>query len=320
MVDNSIEGLFGSRGRLVGRIVHGPGLAEAVESMTLAAAAMLPVLVTGESGVGKELVADAIHSLSVRHDRPFVPINCAGLSKELVESELFGHVKGAFTSASISRPGAFVAAHGGTLLLDEIGELPMSTQASLLRVLESGKVRPVGSEVERAVDVRIIAATHRDLDLMAAAGTFRADLVFRLDVLRVHVPPLRDRTSDIRLLVPALLERHGFRTRVTRQALEALERHPWPGNVRELRNVIIRAAQAGGSVIERAHIDAALGRSRYTAPHTSTLRGSMNAYAAEVLASTGNSAPRAARSLGVPRSTFYRWLKSGQLRAATCEE
>ncbi|MBT9560654.1 MAG: sigma-54-dependent Fis family transcriptional regulator [Myxococcales bacterium] len=271
LCSSPVQGLFGAVGRELGRLVFGPGLVPVIEQIEAAAAGRHAVLITGESGTGKELVAECIHRLGPRWDGPFVAINCGGLSRELVESELFGHARGAYTSAHTSRPGAFQSAHGGVLFLDEVGELPTPAQAALLRTLETGRIRPVGTELERPVDVRIVTATHRDLATLAEDGQFRMDLVFRLDVLRVHMPPLRDRLEDLPLLVPTLLTRAGLRAEVTTGAVDALSEHTWPGNIRELRNVLIRAAQLGQGQIDTQHVRAAL--SRATQPYRPMLRG-----------------------------------------------
>jgi len=209
------------------------------------------VLITGESGTGKEVLAKAIHGMSARHERSFTAINCAAIPEHLLESELFGHAKGAFTGAVADRMGLFEAAHGGTLLLDEIGDLPLGLQAKLLRVLEEGEVRRVGSREGKKVDVRVIAATGKPLDKAVERGEFRADLYYRLDVVRLHVPPLRERPED----VPALLayfarqtaQRIGHAVSITPQALAGLTEYPWPGNVRELRNAVERAAVLMGA-------------------------------------------------------------------------
>jgi transcriptional regulator with PAS, ATPase and Fis domain len=203
----------------------------------------VPVLILGESGTGKELVARALHANGSRAKRPFVSENCGSIPETLLESALFGHVKGAFTGASSSRAGLFDVADGGTLLLDEIGEMPLTMQAKLLRVLQDGEVRPVGGERARHVDVRIIGATHRDLEAMVQAGAFRQDLFYRLNVITIPVPSLRERAADIPLLVAHLLGKHaaGRKLRVTRAAMEKLASFPWPGNVRQLENEIRRA-------------------------------------------------------------------------------
>ncbi|MGH7517621.1 MAG: sigma-54-dependent transcriptional regulator [Gemmatimonadales bacterium] len=209
------------------------------------------VLVTGESGTGKEVVAKAIHRMSPRHDMSFTAINCAAIPEQLLESELFGHTRGAFTGATADRAGLFESAHQGTLLLDEIGDLPLGLQAKLLRVLEEGEIRRVGAREDRKVDVRVIAATAKPLDQAVERGEFRGDLYYRLDVVRLHIPPLRERREDI----PALLayfarqaaQRVGHPVSVTPQALAMLSDHAWPGNVRELRNALERAAVLGGT-------------------------------------------------------------------------
>ncbi|WP_281648108.1 sigma-54 dependent transcriptional regulator [Parendozoicomonas sp. Alg238-R29] len=204
------------------------------------------VLVLGESGTGKELVAKALHEASRRDTKPLVSVNCAAIPETLIESELFGHEKGAFTGATTTRNGLVEAADGGTLFLDEIGELPLEAQARLLRVLQEGEIRRVGSVESRKVNVRLIAATHRNLKLMASEGTFREDLYYRLNVVELNLPPLRERGQDITLLAEALLEKTTKKMGtslmlISPEALVAISRHPWPGNVRELENAIERA-------------------------------------------------------------------------------
>jgi transcriptional regulator with GAF, ATPase, and Fis domain len=207
----------------------------------------IPILVLGETGVGKELIAEWVHRHSARADAPLVKLNCAGLTESVVESELFGHERGAFTGATNLHAGLFERADGGTLLLDEIGELPARTQAKLLRVLESGELQRVGGTLTRFVSVRVIAATHRDLAAMVERGEFRQDLFFRLNAAIVDVPPLRERSSEIVPLAELFLERYAERMHrppleLDRDATAALLAYDWPGNVRELRNVIERAA------------------------------------------------------------------------------
>jgi len=206
----------------------------------------ISVLITGESGTGKELVARAIHTASVRADFPFVPVNTAAIPRELLESELFGHERGAFTGAVASRTGRFREASGGTLFLDEIGDMPPELQAKLLRVLQEGEVSPVGGSLSQPVDVRILAATHRDLDVAVSTGDFREDLLYRLRVVPVHIPPLRERRDDIPVLAQHFLERYaeelsGGECLLGEPALEILRAHGWPGNVRELENAVKRA-------------------------------------------------------------------------------
>jgi DNA-binding NtrC family response regulator len=209
-----------------------------------------PVLLIGESGTGKELAARAVHDASPRAGRPFVALNCGAITATLFESELFGHERGAFTGANERRDGAFHRADGGTLFLDEVGELPDEAQAKLLRVLESGEVRRVGGATPSFPDVRIVAATNRNLAEEARAGRFRADLYFRLAVLAVRIPPLRERAEDIGPIAAAIAKRLHPQLRVTPDALDALRRWPWPGNARELRNVLTRAWVLGAAPTE----------------------------------------------------------------------
>ncbi|MGE4649837.1 MAG: sigma-54 dependent transcriptional regulator [Myxococcota bacterium] len=206
----------------------------------------ISVLITGESGSGKELVARAIHGASDRVDFPFVPVNTAAIPRDLLESELFGHERGAFTGAVASRAGRFREASGGTLFLDEIGDMPVELQAKLLRVLEEGEVTPVGGSVPQPVDLRILAATHRDLDVAVSEGAFREDLLYRLRVVPVHIPPLRERKRDIPVLARHFVERYaenlsGGERLLSETSLEILVSHAWPGNVRELENAVKRA-------------------------------------------------------------------------------
>jgi formate hydrogenlyase transcriptional activator len=223
-----------------------PALAGVVAQVGRVARADTTVLITGETGTGKELVATAIHEASARRDRPLVKLNCAAISAGLVESELFGHVKGAFTGATDRRTGRFELADGGTLFLDEVSELPLDTQVKLLRVLQEREFEPVGSAKTQKVDVRVVAATNRRLEDVVAKGTFRSDLYYRLNVFPIDVPPLRQRVGDVALLAQHFIERLGRKvgSRVTRlgaAARQSLEAHTWPGNVRELQNTIERA-------------------------------------------------------------------------------
>ena len=229
--------------RLVGRSA---ALLEAFKTIGRVARSDVPVLVTGESGTGKELIARALHAASHRSALPFVAVNAAAIPRELLESELFGHERGALTGAVEARAGRFREAAGGTLFLDEIGDMPTELQAKLLRTLQSGEVTAVGSRRTEKVDVRIVAATHRDLDAAVAVGRFREDLLYRLRVVPIHVPPLRERREDVSALVEHFLDRYGEslagrRPLLSAAALAALTRHAWPGNVRELENAIKRA-------------------------------------------------------------------------------
>lgn len=229
-----------------GLIGQGAAMQAMFQQIRQLARANGPVLIAGESGTGKELVARAIHDESDRADGPFQAVNCAGVPAELLESEFFGHEAGAFTGAVKSRKGLFAQADGGTLLLDELGEMPMALQVKLLRVLQDGVIRPVGSNREHHVDVRVVAATNRDLDDMIRSGDFREDLFYRLETFTVRVPPLRERGEDLRLLAARLLRRYAIQmnrdiTGYSDEALEALCGYPFPGNVRELQNAVERA-------------------------------------------------------------------------------
>jgi two-component system nitrogen regulation response regulator GlnG len=250
----SLEREVGALRREVGaRIVPGdrlvgksPALLEVFKTVGRVAARNVVVLVTGESGTGKELVARAIHAASPRAGGPFVAVNTAAIPRELLESELFGHERGAFTGAVAPRAGRFREASGGTLFLDEIGDMPVDLQAKLLRVLQSDEVTPVGGRVPERVDVRIVAATHRDLDALVAAGAFREDLLYRLRVVPIHIPPLRERREDVRVLAEHFVDRYaaelvGAPRYLSEGCLARLVRHEWPGNVRELENAIKRA-------------------------------------------------------------------------------
>ncbi|MBL0218121.1 MAG: sigma 54-interacting transcriptional regulator [Myxococcales bacterium] len=223
-----------------------PSMLEALETIQYVAATDCNILITGETGTGKELFARAAHRASARRGRPFIPVNCAAIPETLLETELFGHVKGAFTGANNARPGRFMSANEGTIFLDEIGDLPLAAQAKLLRVLEERTVSPVGSDVEVPVDVRIIAATHRNLEDMVAQGTFRADLYFRLAVVPVSLPALRERSDDIiqiaELCIARVRERIGRNVEgLDESGKAALIAYHWPGNVRELSHLIERA-------------------------------------------------------------------------------
>ena len=227
------------------------------------AAGNAKVLITGESGVGKDLIARLIHARSPRAARPFVALNCAGVAETLLESELFGHVKGSFTGAHRDKVGLFQQGHRGTVFLDEVGEMSLRMQAMLLRFLESGEVKPVGADLVSAkVDVRVIAATNRNLPDLVSKGQFREDLMYRIMVVHLEVPPLRNRREDIRALVAHVIQHTGIELELSEEAVQALERYPWPGNVRELQNVIEQLAWLQGpSVVGVEDLPPALTRS-----------------------------------------------------------
>jgi two-component system response regulator HydG len=296
------------------------GIQAVRERIARVADAPAPVILFGETGTGKGLVARALHADSKRAGGPFVSVNCAALPDTLLESELFGHVRGAFTGATADRPGLFAEAHGGCLFLDEIGEMPPPLQAKLLHVLETGSVRPLGSTKAREVDVRIIAATHRNLDQAVREGRFREDLLYRLDVVSIVIPPLRDRREDIPELVERLLEQIRARypdspvRRLSPAALEQLARHDWPGNVRELahtleRTVLLaRSAEVGVDELPEAtrggKAPARLGFSGPIVP----IRELEQQYAAWALAQTGGHRTKTAERLGVDPKTLRKWL------------
>ena len=233
---------------LPGLVARDPALRPVIELLRRAAPSQLPVMILGESGSGKEVAARAVHDLSARSAGPFVPLNCGAISRELAESELFGHEKGSFTGAITSAPGAFCAADGGTLFLDEIGDLPLALQVKLLRALEAGEVKPVGAPRPRRIDVRVVCATHQDLRARVKDGAFREDLFYRLRGVTVELPPLRARPQDILPLAEHFLP---ARSSLAADARAALLAHSWPGNVRELRHVVQLAALLSESPIIR---------------------------------------------------------------------
>jgi two-component system nitrogen regulation response regulator GlnG len=321
--------------RLVGR---SPALLEVFKTIGRVAASDVPVLVTGESGTGKELVARAIHQASARAAGPFVAVNAAAIPRELLESELFGHERGAFTGAVESRPGRFREARGGTLFLDEIGDMPLELQAKLLRVLQSGEVTSVGGRRPEHVDVRILAATHRELDAAVREGRFREDLLYRLRVVPIHIPPLRERPEDVAALAQHFVARYaeelGTGPRLlSPDAQERLLAHPWPGNVRELENAIKRALVLGtGEVLAPEafaflaapaaaeadpaaglrdwvlrEVDAALAAGTHDL-HDALLRRIERPLLERVLEHTGGNQLRAAALLGINRNTLRKKL------------
>jgi two-component system response regulator HydG len=304
-------------GSLIGRSAPMRTLYELVERVAHSEA---PVLVRGESGSGKELVARALHSEGPRGQGPFVAVNCTALPQALLESELFGHVKGAFTGATTARRGLFVEADGGTLFLDEIGDMAPELQAKLLRVLEDGEVRAVGADGSRRVDVRVIAATHQELEARVKEGRFRADLFYRLNVVSLRIPPLRERREDIPMLVEHFLAQ--ARARNTRSPVTALApevvaelaRLPWPGNVRELENLVERLVVLGGQPTVDLSLLRLHASSGEPGPHPLAaaqeqvvpLRQLESEYIAWVVARCGGNKTRAAELLGIDVSTIHR--------------
>lgn len=279
------------------------------------------VLIRGETGCGKELVARAVHNASLRAEKPLVPVNCGALPENLIESELFGHCRGAFTGADTARTGLFEVADGGTIFLDEIGELPLSMQAKLLRVLETGDIRRLGDNQTVHVDVRIVCATHRDLEEMVEQGTFREDLMFRINTFEIHVPSLRERPEDIMLLARHLLRRHrndGIDEGLfSEDATEQLLSHQWPGNIRELANVVEHAAILCDSLPVRAeHLPRHFGkrqlRKEIRDSGPMTLRDlEMIAIDKAIQRNDGNK-PAAAEELGVSLKTLYNKLNAAE--------
>ncbi len=289
-----------------------PAMQPVIALVDRAAQSDLPVLILGETGVGKELLARRIHDRSARASGPFVATNCGTITESLAEATLFGHERGAFTGADARRGGLFEAAHRGTLFLDEVGELSVGTQARLLRVIEEGKVTRVGATRPTDVDVRILTATHRDLDRMVHDGLFRRDLLYRLDVLRVRVPPLRERPDDVVFLAERFLAEHDARLALDGAAKARLCAHPWPGNVRELRNAIARAAAM-------RHGDV-LGASDIELPETVGAGGALSGRVADAerdaildaLEACGGNQTRAAQRLGISRrALIYKMEKRG---------
>jgi two-component system response regulator AtoC len=307
-----------ARRRLVG---SSPEMTRVYKSIAHVAPLKVAVLVQGETGTGKELVSRAIHEAGPRRDAPYLALNCPSIPEGLLESELFGHVRGAFTGASGDRPGLFEAAHGGTLLLDEIADLSLPVQAKLLRVLESGELRRVGSSDVMRVDVRVVAATNVDLAEAVARRAFREDLLYRLNAVTIRVPPLRERPSDIPQLIDYFLEEFGREAdraglRASPAATTALTAYPWPGNVRELAHVLERAvalSKAGvidaddlPSVVRHARPDMV---SRARSSSAQTLEAVERAHILATLESVGGARSQTAAILGIDRKTLYRKLR-----------
>lgn len=304
---------------LVGR---SPKMQEVMRLIGMVAPSSASVLITGESGTGKELAARTLHELSPRHAKSFVAVNCAAIPESLMESEIFGHEKGSFTGAVERRIGCFELADGGTLLLDEIGEMPLATQAKLLRVLEDSKVRRLGSKSEISVDVRVLAATNKVPEEALAQGQLRSDLYFRLNVVHVAMPPLRDHLDDLADLTAALLDnlnrKHGRSVKgISPEALEAMQRHTWPGNVRELRNVLERAlVTCSGEILKEENLAPDFGRTVVAGGNDALrLRPGMTVAEAErrliheTLTFTENNKTRAAELLEISLKTLHNKLK-----------
>lgn len=298
---------------IIGKAANMQALYELIEQV---APYPIPVLLTGETGVGKERFADAIHAASPRAEKMLLKINCAVLTRDLAESELFGHRRGAFTGAQEDRVGHFESANGGTLLLDEVGELAPALQAKLLRVLQEGELQRIGESRVRKIDVRVIAATNRDLEQEVQQGHFRADLYYRLSAVRLVVPPLRERLEDLPLLAEHFLDRFArefkcLRPRLAADALRELLARSWPGNVRELENSLrlatIRAMRTG--TIEVGHLDARPERAEPTREDTLNLAELERRAIERALARADGNASEAARLLGIDRSTLWRRLK-----------
>jgi DNA-binding NtrC family response regulator len=275
--------------------------------IALVAPSACPVLITGETGTGKSTITRELHGLSARAKQPFVDVNAGGLCKELVESELFGHERGAFTGAHTAKRGLFEVADGGTLFLDEVGDLEPSIQTKLLKVIEEKRFRRMGDTRERATDVRVVTATNRDLDGMMSSGAFRADLYFRIATVTIRMPSLRDRAEDIPEIVPAMLVAMGHPHGVSDCAMDALMSHEWAGNFRELRNVLERGllhARAGS--LRAQHLALSPSRPTPTGEESGALlKNETRALLARVLSEENGNVPRAAQRLGMARSTLY---------------
>ncbi len=307
-LDEGYHGLFG-------KSIIMQSLYEMIDNVGLTDA---PVMIYGESGTGKELVARAIHEVSNRNQDPFIKVNCASLNENLLESELFGHVKGAYTGADKSRIGRFEAAHGGTIFLDEIGDIPLSTQVKLLRVLEEKEIERVGDHKPIKVDVRIISATNRNLDKLLAEGNFREDLFFRISVFPLRIPFLRERREDIPAIAQNFLRQNNDKTdkkklSMTPEAMDKLIKYEWPGNVRELRNAIEYAfvlCAGGGIEIKHLPVKIASGVKDAGKPASPSLRKTdRKEELIKILRETGSNRSETARRLGVSRVTVWKLMK-----------
>lgn len=308
-------------------VTRSPLMLRLLEQAGMVAQSDVSVLINGQSGTGKEIVAQAIHNASPRHDKPFVAINCGALPEQLLESELFGHARGAFTGAVSNREGLFQAAEGGTLFLDEIGDMPVALQVKLLRILQERKVRPLGSNRDIEINVRIISATHRDLPKAMARGEFREDLFYRLNVVNLKIPPLSERTEDIPLLANHLLrqsaDRHKpFVRAFSSDAMKRLMAAKWPGNVRQLVNVIEQCvALTSSPVIGDALVEQALEGENTALPTFVEARNQFELnYLRKLLQITRGNVTHAARMAGRNRTEFYKLLSRHELDANDFKE
>jgi sigma-54 dependent transcriptional regulator, acetoin dehydrogenase operon transcriptional activator AcoR len=296
---------------IIGRDVKMKELFETIREVT---DVNIPILIQGESGTGKELVARAIHNEGIRANKPFVPVNCGALPEGLLESELFGHVKGAFTGAVKDRKGRFEMANGGTLFFDEVADLSKFMQSKLLRVLQEGKFEPVGSEKTISVDVRIISAANRDLKYEMENGNFRDDLYYRIGVVPIYMPPLKERKNDIPLLANSFLEKISYKGQATKgiskEALSVMIDYSWPGNVRELQSAIHYALiKSKGKMIKPGHLPLELSKQNIKRPLRGPSRRLDPERVKDALTRSGGNKAKAARILGVGRATLYRFLK-----------
>lgn len=296
-----------------------PQMQQVFQEVEKIARVNVPVLILGESGTGKEVLARYIHNLSPRARKPFVPVNVTALPSELVESELFGYKRGAFSGADRDKPGLFQQAHGGTLFLDEIGDFPLPLQPKLLRVLDHHEITPLGSVQPERIDVRVIAATNRDLEQRVASGSFREDLYFRLNVITFRLPPLRQRLEDLPLLVEHFLHRYALEygtgpRRLSPGAWKTLQQYPWPGNIRELAHVLARAVllSEGEEIPESLILSALKIRPRLQDETFLSLQELERRHITRVLNAVGGDKRRAAQILGIDLSTLYRKLRRYQ--------
>jgi DNA-binding NtrC family response regulator len=302
-------------------IFQSASMKEIVRTIERVAPSDVSLLITGESGTGKEVIADLVHNLSPRNKGPLIKINCAALPRELIESELFGSVKGAFTGANVDREGLFHQAEGGTLLLDEISEMPIDTQSKLLRVLQEKEVRPVGGRISYKTDCRIIAATNRQTEEAIRLGKLREDLYYRISAISVHLPPLRERREDILPLATAFLKRFDAQAArnisgFTSEASEALRSFDWPGNVRQLQNEIQRAVlMSEGNMIDERDLSIAAAASAKANPDLSLMEAMERNAILQMLKDTGGNKLETAKRLGIGRQTLYNKIKTYGIEA-----